>query len=148
MRTEYDIFTKETFKFFDNTRLLLRDIIRNDFQGRDKFEILIENSFNVINEERGLFEEGILNTILENERTDETNEFDLLYLELSFFNSRYNYLEPSTNVLNEIKATEKLESASIVLESVKDLISRLPKWLQNVLTVLKEILGIAKAVIA
>jgi len=148
MRTEYDIFTKETFKFFDNTRLLLRDIIRNDFQGRDKFEILIENSFNVINEERRLFEEGILNTILENERTDETNEFDLLYLELSFFNSRYNYLEPSTNVLNEIKTTEKLESASIVLDSVKDLISRLPKWLQNVLTVLKEILGIAKAVIA
>jgi hypothetical protein len=149
MVTEREVFVAETIDFFRNTNLLCKDILPSNFHGKEKFEILIDETFNVLLDnalqelQRAIYDS--LSFIQGRQDTfGRKDQFDLLYLELSFFNTRFDYINSNTIVLSEIKTSDKIENASVVLKSVKDLISRLPNWLQKVITVLGEILGIAK----
>lgn len=150
MKTESEVFVKETIDFFKNTNLLTKDVLHQNFHGREKFEKLIDETFSVLlNDALSELKESINNTlhvVQERQKSfEKRDQFDLLYLELNFFNTRFNYIDSNSMILSEIKPAEKIENASVVLKSIKDLISRLPSWLQKVITVLGEILGIAKS---
>lgn len=153
MKVSQEIFANETIKFFENTQKMVFDVLPKDFTGRDKFDILVNETFNSILESKSDIQQIIINTFRPDRRyrneEHNTSYFDFLYYELVFFNSRYNYVEPQTEAEDnsEIKSSEKIEVASTVLSSIKDLIERLPKWLQKVITVINEILGITKSLI-
>jgi len=143
MVIEVEQLSSQTISFFENLRKLLRDIIEinRDYPERERYKKFIEDSFDLLlshetNFQRSL-ERAVLIEVEEQGTHRKKDQFDLLHLEIEYLNEVYDFSR-------EVTTLQKAESGIVVLDSIKELMSKLPKWLQRVISVISEALGIAK----
>jgi hypothetical protein len=141
----------QTIEYFNNIQHLIRNNIPERFNEKNLFTNFLNGTFNLL-----LFDEiesvrteiisAIEEGVKEGGRPERTDAYDLLLLELKFFNTRYNYNTNSrTMYLEEINSKEQYEASEVALGSIDKLLHHLPKWLRNVIEVIREALSIAKA---
>jgi hypothetical protein len=153
MTVDYTSFAYETEQYFLNTSVMIENLLpQKDVRGREQLYSLLTQSFALLlDSERYNFSTEVMKSV---QRTEEETEsknqrdaFDLLYVEMQFFNTRFPYYSPNIefpSYLNEIKPADQIDTAQTVLGSIQALINRLPKWLQNIFKIIEEILSITK----
>lgn len=159
----------ETFKCLLNLRYMIEDCVPKNKKGYGEFSRWHNETFSMLltGESGEIFYGALYNAIRDSirlyGREDRQDAYDAFLLELIFFNARYNYVgdefmptslfAPHTtfpgitvpDVIREMPGKEKLEIGKTALDSIRALFSRLPPWARKILTVISEMLGIAKA---
>lgn len=156
MRVAYTSFANETVQYFLNTSVMTENLLpQKRIRGIDQlYSLLAQTTGLLLNNEKYNFAEEVIRSVqITEEETESKNEmdaFDLLYMEIQFFNTRYPYYSPDIEfppILDELKPDDQLDNAQTVLGSIQSLINKLPKWLQNIFKIFEEILSIAKTFI-
>jgi hypothetical protein len=141
-----------TIKFFETVRNTL-DIAISDAKKKEKhigiarsiplLQILIENLF------RNFFSEEFhsdLRNAYSNMDADDTYIAGLLAQEMIYYNTLYERHE-NTSEPHTFDPKDGLDDAKTIKESFEKLIKRLPSRAKKVLSILNEILGLAKSII-
>jgi len=150
MTRPYNQLVDETIKCFRNINDISVYNIPERFYGKDLFLTFLKETFDLLFENTENLSNEILRAIRIGEEEAGTIErkdaYDMLLIELEYFNTRFNYNSTSyLPYLDEISTKEKCESADVALGSIDKLLSKLPNWLKNIIEVLREIIGFVKA---
>lgn len=153
----YDTLADNTISYFQvvegnlhiiNERFAISPSARNDF------EAWISETFGLLYE--ALTRPVILETVqlsIELDRTvGKRDAYDLLNMELQFYVNNLDLRQYNANQIDETitnnSAASSMEIGEVGVNSIKDIFNKLPKWIQKVLTVISEMLGIAKVIAA
>lgn len=131
-----------------NTRFSNSVSAQNDFEG------WVSETFSLLYE--ALTRSVILETVKLSIELDGTvgkrDAYDLLNRELQFYVNNLDLGQYNANQIDEAvtsnPAASSMEIGEVGVNSIKDIFNKLPKWIQKVLTVISEMLGIAKVIAA
>jgi hypothetical protein len=133
-----DKYMDELEKFFQTLRTVVNDRLKSVEIHRGK-EKLNELSNEVFEHVLGKDALKSFRGAIENYPVDAEAAYNLLFIELEYYNSRYNMGADNTEA--PVNETGSIEDGKTVKDSIEEIFN-LPNWLKKVLKVLNELLSL------